>query len=83
MLKVAQFKLPHKSVASVCKFWSTLDAPKGALVWGITDGHGHWFRHCWLTKERAEECLAKWGKLTLQSIAVNVCTDTTYVILTA
>ena len=84
-LRVEQFLLPHNSVATSNPFYSTLEAKRGTKVWGLTDGDGFWFRHCWLAPERAEACLDKWKAtgITPQSLAVNVCTDTTYAILTA
>lgn len=81
-LRVESFKLPRDSRASSNKYYSTLEAKKGTLVWGITDGRGHWFRHCWLDIERARECLGA-SEWTPAQIACNVCTDTTYAILTA
>lgn len=82
-LYVRSFRLPHDQEASSNPHFTVLKAKKGTLVWGITDGRGHWFRHCWLEESRAQECLTNWGDVTPQSVAVNVCTDTTYAILTA
>lgn len=81
-LFVKSFKMPRKSMAFVGKFFTTLDAPMGAEVWGITNGK-HWFRYCYLREEYAQKVLDSFGTVSEDMVRVNVCTDTTYAILAA
>lgn len=83
-LYVDWFLLPHDSIASTNPYYSTLEAKKGTQVWGLTTGTGLWFRHCWLSIDRAYSCLAAWKATGSTQLSLDViCTDNTYCILTA